>query len=410
VVGTVLGVLAVLAERGAEAVVLDELSPVLEVLASPSLPLIVGVRPDSLAPDLRLTAANRRTGSTTKTVTAARTASQRRYFFSAGVGGSDQWDRFCSTSVRRDLLPGRYVMLTGCASAVPEGCRRESAADRSMRRASDSSGGQVAADWDRPAWLPSFATTIIADLATDLGVDAGDVDVLLELLELLVSCRTTWRRSCASCSTPHGERTAPAGLYWPGADDEPRRRFGLGGAGPDAPIDPSYCVAIMDVAALASAIAAVAAAIALLLSLRQIRLLTRQNLSPVVLEAFREARMDEWFEAFDWIHADLAREFSPERGVSGLPIVARRRVRKVGFFYDNLGVLVVAGVVPEDLVLGFFGPGMQKCWDVIKPYFDAEGAMRGIRYLVFYEHLVCLNAERDVEDRYRSIKLRRLEP
>ena len=31
---------------------------------------------------------------------------------------------------------------------------------------------------------------------------------------------------------PHGERTAPAGLYWPGADDEPRQSVGLGGPDP----------------------------------------------------------------------------------------------------------------------------------------------------------------------------------
>lgn len=67
----------------------------------------------------------------------------------------------------------------------------------------------------------------------------------------------------------------------------------------------------------------------------------------------------------------------PELGVSRLPDVARRRVRKVGFFYDNLGVLVVSGVVPEELVLGFFGTGMKKCWDVIKPYFDVEDQIRG---------------------------------
>jgi hypothetical protein len=165
----------------------------------------------------------------------------------------------------------------------------------------------------------------------------------------------------------------------------------------------------MDAAAVIGAISAVVAAIALLLSLRQIGLLRRQNLSPVVMEAFREARTAEWFEAFDWIRADLAREYSPDLGVSGLPEVARRRVRKVGFFYDNLGVLVVSGVVPEDLVLGFFGPGMKKCWDVMKPYFDVEGGVRGIRYLVFYEHLVCLHNDRDVADRYRAIKLRRLD-
>jgi hypothetical protein len=164
----------------------------------------------------------------------------------------------------------------------------------------------------------------------------------------------------------------------------------------------------MEAAELIGAIGALVAVIALLLSLRQIGLLRRQNLSPVVLDAFREARTDEWFEAFDWIRADLARDHSPELGVSRLPEAARRRVRKVGFFYDNLGVLVVSEVVPEDLVLGFFGPGMKKCWDVMKPYYDVEGEIRGIRYLVFYEHLVCLYNDRDVADRYRAIRLRRL--
>ena len=165
----------------------------------------------------------------------------------------------------------------------------------------------------------------------------------------------------------------------------------------------------MDAAVLVSALSAVVAAVALLLSVRQIRLLRRQNLSPVVMDAFREARTEEWFEAFDWIRADLAREHSPDLGVSGLPEVARRRVRKVGFFYDNLGVLVAAGVVPEDLVLGFFGPGMKVCWDSVKPYFDVEGRLRGLRYLVFYEHLVCLHEDKTVAQRYESIGLRRLD-
>jgi hypothetical protein len=36
---------------------------------------------------------------------------------------------------------------------------------------------------------------------------------------------------------PHGGRTAPVGLYWPGADDEPRRAYGLGGPDPTACVD-----------------------------------------------------------------------------------------------------------------------------------------------------------------------------
>jgi hypothetical protein len=165
----------------------------------------------------------------------------------------------------------------------------------------------------------------------------------------------------------------------------------------------------MDAAVLVSATSAVVAVIALLLSVRQIGLMRRQSLSPVVLDAFREARTEEWFEAFDWIRTDLAQAHSPELGVSGLPEVARRRVRKVGFFYDNLGVLVAAGVVPEDLVLGFFGPGMKASWDSVKPYFDVEGRVRGLRYLVFYEHLVCLHNDKTVAERYESLGLRRLD-
>ena len=34
---------------------------------------------------------------------------------------------------------------------------------------------------------------------------------------------------------PHGERTAPTGLYWPGVQREPRRAYGLGGPDPTAP-------------------------------------------------------------------------------------------------------------------------------------------------------------------------------
>ena len=75
-----------------------------------------------------------------------------------------------------------------------------------------------------------------AMLAADLGVDEGDVRVLLRQLgeqmpdmpdELVAWIRRTF--------DPHGERTSPPGYYWPGSDDEPRPRFGLGGPDPTAP-------------------------------------------------------------------------------------------------------------------------------------------------------------------------------
>lgn len=78
--------------------------------------------------------------------------------------------------------------------------------------------------------------TTAAALAADLGVDVGDVDVLLELLdEPAEQLPDDLVGFSARCSAPHGEWTAPPGFYWPGSDDEPRRRYGLGGPDPTAP-------------------------------------------------------------------------------------------------------------------------------------------------------------------------------
>ena len=74
------------------------------------------------------------------------------------------------------------------------------------------------------------------DLAAELGLDEGDVRVLLRQLgeqtpdipdELAAWIRQTF--------DPHGERTASAGFYWTDADDEPPRSFGLGGPDSTAP-------------------------------------------------------------------------------------------------------------------------------------------------------------------------------
>lgn len=74
------------------------------------------------------------------------------------------------------------------------------------------------------------------DLAADLAVDEGDVVVLLKQLgEHALDMPEELAAFVAQLLDPHGERTAPAGLYWPGEDDEPRRTFGLGGPDPTAP-------------------------------------------------------------------------------------------------------------------------------------------------------------------------------
>jgi hypothetical protein len=74
------------------------------------------------------------------------------------------------------------------------------------------------------------------DLAADFGVAEGDVRVLLRQLgEQTPDMPDELAAFLRQLLDPHGERTAPPGLYWPGSDDEPRRRFGLGGPDPTAP-------------------------------------------------------------------------------------------------------------------------------------------------------------------------------
>ena len=86
--------------------------------------------------------------------------------------------------------------------------------------------------------------TTTADLANDLSVDEADVALLLaRLTEDDPDLAGGTAPNTVSDDTasfirqlldPHGERTAPAGLYWPDAEPKPRQTYGLGGPDPTA--------------------------------------------------------------------------------------------------------------------------------------------------------------------------------
>jgi hypothetical protein len=69
--------------------------------------------------------------------------------------------------------------------------------------------------------------------------------------------------------------------------------------------------------------------VAVAFSSRQVRLARLQNLSPVVLDAFRAARTAEWFEARDWVITNLpSPDMPPGKGVSGQPDATRWNMRQ----------------------------------------------------------------------------------
>jgi len=151
-----------------------------------------------------------------------------------------------------------------------------------------------------------------------------------------------------------------------------------------------------------------ALAVSTFVSIRQVQQMSRQNVLPVVLDAFREARTKEWFQARDWVLDHLADECSADSGVSRLPEPARGMVRSVGFFYDNLGVFVAYKVVTEDLVIGFFGVGLNQLWTVLEPYILRERQIRRMGYMVFFEDLVSRFRSREPATVYEALGLRKL--
>jgi hypothetical protein len=61
--------------------------------------------------------------------------------------------------------------------------------------------------------------TTTADLAADLGLQEGDVDVVFKQLgERDPQLPDEFAGFLRRVLDPHGERTAPAAVYWPGAD------------------------------------------------------------------------------------------------------------------------------------------------------------------------------------------------
>ena len=165
----------------------------------------------------------------------------------------------------------------------------------------------------------------------------------------------------------------------------------------------------MDALTLATLVLAVTAVVALGLTVRQVLAVSRQTQLSVVVESFREARTPEWFEARDWIFEHLTDECAPDRGISGLPPHARAMIRKVGFLYDNLGLLVIHKVVPEELVIGFFGEGMCKQWARLEPYINTESKISGVDYMVYFRWLVCRAHIRPAAEIQRKLGVRWLD-
>ncbi|KUF18054.1 hypothetical protein AT728_20720 [Streptomyces silvensis] len=65
----------------------------------------------------------------------------------------------------------------------------------------------------------------------------------------------------------------------------------------------------------------------------------------------------------------------PQGGISGLPEPLQSQVKKVGGFYQDVGTLVVLGVVPEYLVVALYYRFLRQVWLAVWPYLERERVM-----------------------------------
>ncbi|WP_282792641.1 hypothetical protein [Streptomyces sp. CC224B] len=72
--------------------------------------------------------------------------------------------------------------------------------------------------------------------------------------------------------------------------------------------------------------------------------------------------------------AELRSETAPDPhgGISGLPEPLQSRVKKVGGFYQDVGTLVVLGVIPEYLVVALYYRFLREVWLAVWPYLERE--------------------------------------
>ncbi|MEV6192134.1 hypothetical protein AB0M19_06990 [Streptomyces sp. NPDC051920] len=116
----------------------------------------------------------------------------------------------------------------------------------------------------------------------------------------------------------------------------------------------------------------------------------RSNLLLFVSEMDKTSRSPAFLESKDWILNSLA-DHDPALGVTGLPRPAREHIYLVGGFYQQLGALVVTGVIDEDAAVAMHYHGIKVTWRALDPYVRAERerreAMGGGGFYGSFEHL-----------------------
>jgi hypothetical protein len=144
---------------------------------------------------------------------------------------------------------------------------------------------------------------------------------------------------------------------------------------------------------------------------RQLRVSQMSNNTMIAVELLaRERRADEFMESEDYVLNVLASQHQPDKGVSLLPLDARRHVNRIGMYYNSLGQLVAHGAVDQWLMISTASYRTRQAWAVLGPYIRAERLAGSTRYMSHFEHLAYLAFSVSPQQIEQKIRLRRFRP
>ncbi|MFF7309203.1 hypothetical protein [Streptomyces sp. NPDC008137] len=130
----------------------------------------------------------------------------------------------------------------------------------------------------------------------------------------------------------------------------------------------------------------------------------------MILEGFRDTRSDDYLEAIEYVLYRLPMEHPQPVAYLQLPEEARRKIQRVGLFYNDLGKLVAHGLVDESLIIGAYGGSLLRAWTLLAPYVYLERQEHQRIPMRYFEDLAWRVSSRRPETVYSELGLHALPP
>lgn len=122
---------------------------------------------------------------------------------------------------------------------------------------------------------------------------------------------------------------------------------------------------------IAIALSALALTSSTFLAIRQAGLMRRANHLPAYMMHLDHFRSMEFNDRYLYVCQQLQREFDPQYGISGLPDMARRAVYDIAYFYQNIALLRLLGILDKKII-AVLNIRAVKVWEAIEPFVQHE--------------------------------------